>query len=218
MFKTILFDLDGTLADTAPDLGGALNRLRAELGLPSVPLAQLRPFTSQGVRGLLGAGLSITPEHPDYKDLSARLLDIYAKNICVETSLFEGMAQLLAEIETSGRQWGIVTNKRTRYTQALVAALGLEQRAATVVSGDTTPESKPSPLPLLYACRECNSAPAETLYIGDDRRDVDAGKAAGMRTVAVTFGYLGDGGPIENWGADFIANNAQELAAYIFEQ
>lgn len=216
MFEVILFDLDGTLADTAPDLGGALNALRQERALVKLPLEQLRPYTSQGVRGLLHAGFGIDPSHPDYAPLSERLLDIYARNICVETQLFPGMATLLDEIESKGMRWGIVTNKKARYTVPLVAALGLSKRAATVVSGDTTAASKPSPLPILHACNEAGARPSATLYVGDDRRDVEAGKAAGTRTAAVTFGYLGDGGPIETWGADHIAQDTRELASFIF--
>lgn len=216
MFEAVLFDLDGTLADTAPDLGGALNRLRLELGMPAVPMEQLRPFTSQGVRGLLGAGMDITPEDEDYPTLSARFLEIYEANICVDTRLFDGMAELLDRLEAQNVRWGIVTNKRTRYTQPLMAALGLAQRAATVVSGDTTPESKPSPLPILHACQEAGSLPARTLYVGDDKRDIIAGKAAGTLTAAVSFGYLGDGGPIETWQADYIADSTASLADYIF--
>jgi len=216
VLELILFDLDGTLADTAPDLGGALNAVRQECALTRLPLEHLRPYTSQGVRGLLHAGFGIDPSHADYARLSERLLDIYARNICVETRLFPGMASLLNEIESAGMRWGIVTNKRTRYTQPLVAALGLSQRAATVVSGDTTAASKPSPLPILHACSEAGVEPSAVLYVGDDRRDVEAGKAAGTHTAAVTFGYLGDGGPIESWGADHIAQDTQELASIIF--
>lgn len=216
MFEVILFDLDGTLADTAPDLGGALNRLRQEEGLAPVPMAQLRPFTSQGVRGLLGAGMSIYPDDARYGELSGRFLEIYAEHLCVETRLFDGMPELLDAIEGAGKRWGIVTNKRERYTMPLVDALGLSARAATVVSGDTTPQAKPSPLPLLHACREAGHPPAATLYVGDDKRDIEAGKAAGTATAAVSFGYLGDGGPIETWGADLVAHSTRELAAYIF--
>lgn len=218
MFEAVLFDLDGTLADTAPDLGGALNRLRIERGMPAVPMEKLRPYTSQGVRGLLGAGMNVAPDHQDYQALSTRLLELYEANICVDTRLFDGMTALLEQLEAKQIRWGIVTNKRARYTQPLMAALGLTARAATIVSGDTTPESKPSPLPILHACREAGSQPSRTLYVGDDKRDIEAGKAAGTGTVAVRFGYLGDGGPIESWQADYIADDASALAAYIFQQ
>ena len=216
MFDAILFDLDGTLADTAPDLGGTVNWLRAEAGLPALPLAELRPYTSQGVRGLLKAGFGMTSEHPDYADYSRRFLEHYAANLCVQTTLFAGMEELLARIENAGLAWGVVTNKRSNFSEPLLTALGLAERATTIVSGDTTAETKPSPLPILHACRETGCAPQRTLYVGDDRRDVDAGRAAGTRTAVVAFGYLGDGGPIEHWGADFLAEDTEALARYIF--
>ena len=218
MLELVLFDLDGTLADTAPDLAGALNRLRVERGLPTHPMAMLRPYTSQGVRGLLKAGFDIQPGHPDYESLFQRFLEIYEAHLCVETRLFDGMDQILSAIEAQGLRWGIVTNKRMRFTEPLVAALGLSARAATVVSGDTTAETKPSPLPLLHACTHVGIAPEYALYIGDDRRDIEAGKAAGMRTAAVRFGYLGDGGPIESWGADEIVDVVADLSGCIFRR
>lgn len=216
MFDAILFDLDGTLADTAPDLGGAINRLRREEGLPEMPLATLRPYTSQGARGLIGAGFGINSDHPRYQYLSERFLDLYTANLCVDTVLFTGMAELLDEIEAAGLVWGIVTNKKERFTLPLIAALGLAKRASTVVSGDTTAETKPSPLPILHACREAASSPARTLYVGDDQRDIAAGRAAGTKTAAVSFGYLGDQTEIHLWGADLIADDTRALADYIF--
>lgn len=216
MFDAVLFDLDGTLADTAPDLGAALNRLRAEEALPALPLDTLRPFTSQGVRGLLRAGFGLGAEHPDYERLSARFLDLYAADLCVQTRLFAGIPELLDRLESKGIAWGIVTNKRTRFTDPLVAALGLATRTACVVSGDTTAAPKPSPLPILHACGQLGCEPARTLYVGDDRRDIDAGKAAGTLTAVVSYGYLGDGGPVREWQADFIADHPGELAAYVF--
>lgn len=218
MFEAVLFDLDGTLADTAPDLVGAVNRLRIEEGLAPAPYTQIRPYTSQGVRGLLKAGFDITQEDAQYARLSERFLSIYASNLCVETRLFDGMQELLEAIENAGLKWGIVTNKKTAFTAPLVSALGLSQRAATVVSGDTTSEAKPSPLPILHACREAGCQPQRTLYVGDDLRDVQAGRAAGTHTAVVAFGYLGDGGPIELWGADFLADDVQMLGRYIFSR
>lgn len=218
MFEAILFDLDGTLADTAPDLGGAINLLRREEGLPDLPLAALRPYTSQGARGLVGAGFGIDNGHPDYARLATRFLDLYAANLCIDTALFPGMAELLDQIESAGMRWGVVTNKKACFTLPLIAALGLAKRAATVVSGDTTPAAKPSPLPILHACREAGCAPERTLYIGDDARDIAAGRAAGTRTAAVSFGYLGTDAAPDTWGADLIADNTKVLERYIFDR
>lgn len=217
MFEAVLFDLDGTLADTAPDLGRALNRLRIEDNLPALPLEILRPYVSQGVRGLLQAGFGIDPDHPEYGRLSSRFLDIYAEDICSETRLFQGIPELLNALEEAGISWGIVTNKRTRFTTPVVAALGLAERTVCVVSGDTTAMPKPSPLPLLHACGLLACRPEGTLFVGDDRRDVEAGKAAGTRTVAVSYGYLGDGGPVHTWEADFIADHPLEILDYVLK-
>lgn len=216
MFEAVLFDLDGTLADTAPDLGGALNRLRSEAGLAPLPLSLLRPYASQGVRGLLRVGFGIAPGDTDYERLSTRFLEFYAAAICVETRLFGGIPDLLTTLEAAGIAWGIVTNKRERYTHPLIAALGLEGRAACVVSGDTTAEAKPSPLPILYACERLDCSPARTLYVGDDRRDIEAGRAAGTRTAAASYGYLGDGGAVSDWRPDFVADHPDDLARIIF--
>lgn len=217
MLEAILFDLDGTLADTAPDLGAALNRVRAEEGLKPLPLEQLRPYTSHGVRGLLNAGFGITTKAANYSRLSHRFLEIYAANLCVETKLFHGMDALLDEIENAGLKWGIVTNKRARFTTPLIKALGLLGRPASVVSGDTTPEGKPSPLPVLHACGEAGCHPERTLFVGDDLRDIQAGRAAGTRTAAVSYGYLGDAEPIETWGADWLADTPEMLSDLIFQ-
>lgn len=215
MFEAVLFDLDGTLADTAPDLGKALNRLRNDEGLPVLAHDVLRPYTSQGVRGLLRVGFGIDPEHPDYGRLSARFLEFYAEDICSETRLFDGIPELLVALENAAIPWGIVTNKRTRFTTPVVAALGLSQRTICVVSGDTTPMPKPSPLPLLHACGLLGCHPESTLFVGDDRRDIEAGRAAGTRTAAVSYGYLGDGGSPTDWQADFIADHPLELLDYV---
>lgn len=215
MFEAVLFDLDGTLADTAPDLGHALNRLRVEEDLPALPLGVLRPYTSQGVRGLLRAGFGIDPVHPEYGRLSTRLLDFYAEDICSRTRLFDGIPELLGALENAGISWGIVTNKRTRFTTPVVSALGLAERTICVVSGDTTPMPKPSPLPLLHACELLSCQPQCTLFVGDDRRDVEAGKAAGTRTAAVSYGYLGDGGSPFDWEADVVADHPRVLLDYV---
>jgi len=215
MLEAILFDLDGTLADTAPDLGWATNALLREEGQGEQPLAKLRPYTSSGVRGLLHAGFGISPEHPDYERLAQRFLDLYATRLCAETRLFAGIPELLDQIEALRLAWGVVTNKRRRFTDPLSVRLGLSPRSPCIVSGDTTAQAKPSPLPLLHACALLDCAPARTLYVGDDRRDIVAGKAAGCLTMAVSWGYLGDGGPIAEWGADLIIDRPDELAAFL---
>lgn len=215
VFDAILFDLDGTLADTAPDLGWAANALREAEGLAPLPLATLRPYTSQGVRGLLGVAFEIAPGQPGYDDLAQRFLTLYAGRLCVDTVLFDGVGELLDELEALGLAWGIVTNKRRRYTDPLVAQLGLTPRTNCVVSGDTTTEAKPSPLPVLHACQLLNCRPERTLYVGDDRRDIVAGNAAGCRTVAAAYGYLGDSGPALTWGAEWIIDRPADLLTYL---
>ena len=206
--SAVLFDFDGTLADTASDLARPLNRLRAARGLPQLPLESLRPFASAGARGLLEAGLGILPDDPEFKPLREAFLQHYADEICVDTRLFPGIDTLLAEIESRGLRWGIVTNKSTHLTRKIVAALGLERRAACVVCGDTTPHLKPNPASLLHAAKELALAPADCVYLGDDRRDVDAARAAGMRSVAVGWGY---GENLESWNADAVIVRPMDL-------
>jgi phosphoglycolate phosphatase len=215
MFDAVLFDLDGTLADTAPDLGWAANALREAEGLAPLPLATLRPYVSQGVRGLLHIAFGIAPGDARYDELNQQFLSLYADRLCVDTVLFDGIAELLDELEALGLAWGIVTNKRMRYTDPLVAQLGLTPRTPCVVSGDTTAEAKPSPLPVLHACRLLNCQPERTLYVGDDRRDIVAGNAAGCLTVAAAYGYLGDSGPVAGWGADLQIETPQEISVFL---
>lgn len=215
MFDAVLFDLDGTLADTAPDLGWAANALREAEGLAPLPLATLRPYVSQGARGLLYVAFGIAPGQARYDELSQHFLSLYAGRLCVDTRLFDGVAELLDQLDALGLAWGIVTNKRMRFTDPLVAQLGLTPRTNCVVSGDTTAEAKPSPLPVLHACRLLNCRPERTLYVGDDRRDIVAGNAAGCRTVAAAYGYLGDSGPALAWGADLLIDAPYELAPFL---
>ena len=216
MLDAVLFDLDGTLADTAPDLCGTVNVLLAEEGRPQQPFSRLRPHTSGGVRGLLGESFDIDPAHPEYPRLAARFLEIYGERLCELSTLFDGIPALLDTLESRGIAWGIVTNKRARFTDPLVEALGLGRRTPCVVSGDTTAEAKPSPMPILHACALLGRAPQRTLYVGDDRRDIIAGQAAGTLTAAVSYGYLGNSGPVQTWGADFIADHPADLATYVF--
>jgi len=212
--QAVLFDLDGTLADTAPDLSGALNRLRTERGLEPVPLALTRPHTSSGARGLIATGLGVAPDQPEYEALRLRFLELYAENLHVDTRLFPGMAELLGTLEQRSIPWGIVTNKPTRFTLPLLQSMGLASRAACIVSGDTTPHSKPHPAPMLHAAAKLGLTPAACLYLGDDLRDVQAARAAGMPVIAVAFGYLGESDPC-TWNADAVINHPLDALNFL---
>jgi N-acetyl-D-muramate 6-phosphate phosphatase len=214
MIKAFLFDLDGTLADTAPDLAYALNTLRASRGMPPLPLAATRPVTSHGARGLLGVGFEITPGDPEYDALRDEFLALYEANLCRATSLFPGMPELLSGLEARGLPWGVVTNKLERFALPLLARLDLSARTACVIGGDTTPRSKPHPEPLLAASRRIGIEPEACVYVGDDRRDVEAGHAAGMKTVVAGWGYL-NGNDAETWGGDWMLNEPQDLLRLI---
>lgn len=211
MIHAVLFDLDGTLADTALDLGGALNQMLSQDGRSQLAAEQLRPHVSGGARALLKRGFGITPDDADYPAHQQRFLDIYAGRLCQETTLFPGMAELLQSLEQRGVLWGIVTNKAQRFTLPLVAGLGLTQRSATVISGDSAARAKPAPDTLLLACQQAGVTPNQCIYVGDDLRDVQAGQAAGMSTVIAAWGYLGDGLPIEQWGGDHIVHHPSEI-------
>lgn len=211
MISAVFFDLDGTLADTALDLGGALNQMLSQEGRPQLPLAKLRPHVSGGAKALLKLGFGITPDDPGYPTQQQRFLDIYNSRLCQETTLFPGMADLLQNLEQQGIRWGIVTNKAQRFTAPLVAGLGLTERSAATISGDSAPKAKPAPDTLLLACRQAGVAPDQCIYVGDDLRDVQAGQAAGMTTVIAAWGYLGDGLPIDQWGGDHVVHQASEI-------
>lgn len=213
--EAILFDLDGTLADTAPDLGHAANLLRIEEELEPLHLDDLRPHTSSGVRGMLHAAFGLSPKDPAYAGLSERFLRHYERHLCVNTCLFAGMHDLLASLDARAIKWGVVTNKRSRYTNPLVEALGLAERAACVISGDSTPHPKPAPDPLFRACELAGVRPEKSVYVGDDLRDIQAGRAARMKTVAAAYGYLGLETPIECWNADAIIRSPGELLRLI---
>ena len=197
----VLFDLDGTLLDTAPDLAVALNRLRREHGVSELPPAAIRPTVSHGSPGMLKLGFGLEPDDARYEALNQRFLALYREAIAVQTGLFPGMAEVLARLETAGIPWGVVTNKPGWLTEPLLKALDLWARAACVVSGDTLAKRKPDPEPLWYACERVGIAPARSLYVGDAERDVQAGNRAGMTTLIAGFGYLGAEDRPEDWGA-----------------
>lgn len=209
--RGVLFDLDGTLADTAPDLGGALNRLRIEHGLSELPAETLRPHTSAGARGLIGAGFGITPDDTRYAALAERFLTLYESALCVDTRLFDGMGEVLTRLEQAGIPWGVVTNKAARFTVPLMRELGLHERAASIVSGDSVPVPKPDPAGLRLAASEMDVDAASCLYVGDDERDILAARAASMPSVTAAFGYLGCARHHSEWGADHTIHHPLEL-------
>jgi len=209
--RAVLFDLDGTLVDSAPDLAGAGNALRLARGLAPLPLAAFRPMVGAGARGMLGIALQVAPQDADFEALREEFLHHYAQRLTRESRVFDDMLPVLAALESQARPWGIVTNKATLYTLPVVEGLALAGRAAVVICGDTTPHAKPHPAPLLEAARRLGVAPAECVYVGDDLRDVQAGRSAGMRTIAAAWGYLGQGEAITAWGADAVVEHPREL-------
>ncbi len=207
--KAVLFDLDGTLADTAPDLAAAVNKMRIERGLSLAPFEALRPVASAGARGLIGVAFGIGPGDDSFNAMRTEFLANYAADIAKDTVLFEGIHELLLSIEAKGIRWGVVTNKPARYTDALLPLIGLAH-AACSISGDTTAHAKPHPEPLFEAARRLDLNPADCWYVGDDLRDIQAGKAAGMPTIAAGWGYCGHSEP-RHWEADVIADSPARL-------
>jgi phosphoglycolate phosphatase len=215
MSALILFDFDGTLADTAPDLAAAANKQRQRRGLEPVPYEALRPLASQGARGLLRAALALQPGDPEFEATRAQFLEDYAASSTVHSRLFPGISELLDALRQAGHAWGIVTNKVTYLALPIVEHLGLAQHAAVVVCGDTAPRSKPHPDPLLHAARAAGFEPADCIYVGDDLRDMQAARAAGMPAVAAAYGYLGGDADVTLWEADATAASPQELLEVI---
>ena len=209
--RAVLFDLDGTLIDSAPDLAGTGNDMRAARGLAPLAYEAFRPMVGAGARGMLGIALQVTPEDDDFLALREEFLSRYEARMSQETRVFDAMHPVLATLQASGTPWGIVTNKAERFTLPLVRTLSLHQHAAAIVGGDTTAHSKPHPAPLLEAARRLGMAPEACVYVGDDLRDVQAGRAAGMATVAAAWGYLGLGEPVSAWGADHVIESPGEL-------
>ena len=217
MVDAVLFDLDGTLADTAPDMARTVNEMRTRRGLKPVAPEVVRPHVSKGARGMLMAAFDMATDHPDFPAMRAEFLDIYADNLFVDTVLFPGMGELLDRLEAEGIAWGVVTNKFERFARPLLESLGLASRARVIIGGDTCPRAKPFPDPLLHAARKLGVKPADVLYVGDDERDVQAARAAGMPVVVAAYGYLGDGTPPSEWNADGIVDLPAGLEAWIID-
>jgi len=215
MIKAVLFDLDGTLADTARDLGAALNRLLAEEGLPPQPYTAVRPIASHGARGLVSLGFGIDKSHPRFEEYRLRFLDLYEHSFADETVLFDDINALLREIDARGLKWGIVTNKPMRFTDRLVPALPFAVPPAVVVSGDTVGVAKPDPAPMLHAAQQIDIAPEHCLYVGDAERDIQAGRAVGMKTVLVNWGYIADSDDTDSWQADITIDQPLALLPHL---
>jgi len=213
--RGVLFDLDGTLIDSALDLAAALNALLAERGRDPLPFSRIRPLVSGGAARLVEAGFGVTREHSEFPDLRRRFIELYRADLSGRTRPFPGMERVLASLERQGKPWGIVTNKPGALTSPLLHRLRLDRRAACIVSGDSTAHAKPHPEPVLHACRSIGVAPAECLFVGDDRRDIQAGYAAGTRTLAALFGYIPEDEDPWGWGADGCVQRPAEILDWI---
>ena len=212
--RAVLFDLDGTLIDSAPDLAGAANQLREQHDLPPLPLAQLRPWVGAGARGMLGVALDVVPGHQQFEALKERFLALYEARLLQQTAAFAGVSDLLQALAQRGLPWGIVTNKAERFTLPIHRGMPVLQQAAAVVAGDTTPKAKPHPEPLLEAARRLALQPQDCIYVGDDERDIQAAHAAGMPGVVARWGYLGTGA-VESWGAQAVIEHPEELLGFL---
>jgi N-acetyl-D-muramate 6-phosphate phosphatase len=213
--QAVLFDLDGTLVDSAPDLAGAANDMRALRGLHRLDYDGLRRMAGSGARGMLGRAFGVAPGEAGYESLRDEFHDLYEQRMLRETALFAAVLPLLDALERHGLAWGIVTNKALRFASPLTTALGLRPRARVLVAGDTTPHTKPHPAPLLEAARQLSLPAACCAYIGDDHRDMRAARAAGMGAIAAAWGYLGAGAPPHDWGADAVVNQPDELLQFL---
>jgi len=213
--RTVLFDLDGTLADTAPDLAHALNTLLVEKGKPALPYETIRPEVSHGASALIKLGFSVGPGDDGFERLRERFLALYSADLCLHTRPFSGIEALLKSLQQQGINWGIVTNKPAFLTDPLVASLNLAPAPACVVSGDTVANRKPHPEPMLLACAQAGSQPRECLYVGDAERDIQAGRHAGMKTLVALFGYIGNDEKPQNWGADGMIRAPREILDWL---
>jgi phosphoglycolate phosphatase len=213
--QAVLFDLDGTFADTAPDLAFALNATLQAFGRDPLPYASIRPVASHGGIGLVGLGFGLAPGEAGFEERRAHLLEVYRANICRESRLFDGMAEVVDGLESAGYRWGIVTNKPAWLTDPLMAALGYAARAHTVVSGDTCARRKPHPDPVQHACAAIGITPGAALYVGDAERDIAAGRAAGTLTAAARYGYILPGEDPLGWQANFQLDHCRDLPALL---
>jgi len=207
----VLFDLDGTLIDTAPDFIRCLNQLRQQHGMPALPAEQIRRSVSNGARAMIRVGFGLEPEYEGYPEKHTAFLDLYELGVAVETTLFPGMDVLLSSLESRGIPWGIVTNKPARFAVPLIEALGLAQRCAALICPDHVAERKPHPESLLLACRQIQVEPIKSVYVGDHERDIEAGRNAGMHTIAVRYGYIEEPETVDLWQADRIADTVSDL-------
>lgn len=213
--EAVLFDLDGTLIDSAPDLAGAANDLRVRHGLAPLPFDDFRPMAGAGARGMVGVAFGAQPGDPSFNDLREAFLARYEQRLLQETVIFATMVPVLQSLDAAAMPWGIVTNKVMRFTEPVVTGLGLHSRAAALIGGDSTPHAKPHPEPLFEAARRIGVEPGRCVYVGDDLRDVQAGRAAGMVTLAAGWGYLGQGEAIEQWGADAVIHEPAALLNWL---
>ncbi|MEC9313845.1 MAG: phosphoglycolate phosphatase [Pseudomonadota bacterium] len=214
-FDVVFFDLDGTLVDTAPDLAYALNQVLQQEGRDPLPYEAIRAVASHGSPGLLSLAFGITTDNPEFASLQQRFVQLYQDNLTRESNLFEGMQTVIDKLDDMGKKWGVITNKPAFLTEPLMAGLNLQQRAACIVSGDTTAQSKPHPAPMLHACKLVNIEPTDCVYIGDAERDIIAGRNADMHTLVARYGYLGDDDRPENWQADGMINHPEELLQWL---
>ncbi|MGJ7529745.1 HAD-IA family hydrolase [Variovorax sp. GB1P17] len=213
--QAVLFDLDGTLIDSAPDLGAAADKMRTDRGLASYPLERYRPMAGSGARGMLGVAFGITPEAPEFDELREEFFVAYERRMLLNTHVFDGVQVLIEALQERGLLWGVVTNKSARFTDPLTSAIPLFATARAIVSGDTTPFSKPHPEPLHEAARRLGVASSACIYVGDDERDIIAGRAAGMRTVAAAYGYMGSQADAALWKADASISSPLELLKFL---
>lgn len=210
-FEAVLFDLDGTLIDSAPDLGAAADKMRIDRGMPSLPFDAYRSLAGTGARGMLNVAFGITPDHADFESMREEFFCNYEADLTARTVVFDGVMDLLSQLSAQGMPWGVVTNKSERFALPLSRQMPLFEQCRVLIGGDTTPHAKPHPEPLLEAARRLSVDPARCLYVGDDLRDVQAARAAGMAAAVASYGYLGEAGDPAGWDADFLLTEPLDL-------